>query len=183
MANEVTKSAGRQSGAKEAAQSVTETANEKQVFVPKGIDPHQIVTVRNGFQGRLVYRSPKTGERFVWESFGAEQDMEIGELRNAKSANKKYFINNWFMFDESWIPDYIGMAQYYKFAIPIADFDKFFEKSAAELEKAVSKLSEGQKQSVAYRARQLIADGTIDSNKAIASLEKSLGIELVEHDK
>ena len=29
----------------------------------------------------------------------------------------------------------------------------------------------------------MIADGTIDSNRAIATLEKSLGIELVEHDK
>lgn len=183
MANEANKGAGRQTAAKEASQPVVETANEKRVFVPKEIDPHQIVTVRNGFQGRLVYKSRKTGERFVWEAFGAEQDMEIGELRNAKSSNKKYFINNWFMFDEPWIPDYIGMAQYYKFAIPIADFDKFFEKSATELEKAVAKLSDGQKQSVAYRAKQLIADGTIDSNKAIASLEKSLGIELVEHDK
>lgn len=183
MANEVNKNTGRRSGAKEAAQPAKETANEKRVFIPKEVDPHQIVTVRNGFQGRLVYKSPKTGERFVWEAFGAEQDMEIGELRNAKSSNKKYFINNWFMFDEPWIPDYIGVGQYYKFAIPIADFDKFFEKPAAELEKAVSKLSDGQKQSVAYRAKQLIADGTIDSNRAIATLEKSLGIELVEHDK
>lgn len=182
MANETNRGAGRQP-AKETGQTAAETANEKRAFIPKEIDPHQIVTVRNGFQGRLVYKSRKTGERFVWEAFGAEQDMEIGELRNAKSSNKKYFINNWFMFDEPWIPDYIGMAQYYKFAIPIEDFDKFFEKSAAELEKAVAKLSDGQKQSVAYRAKQLIADGTIDSNKAIASLEKSLGIELVEHDK
>lgn len=183
MANEATKNTGRQSGTKEAAQPDKEAVNEKRVFIPKEIDPHQIVTVRNGFQGRLVYKSPKTGERFVWEAFGAEQDMEIGELRNAKSSNKKYFINNWFMFDEPWIPDHIGVGQYYKFAIPIADFDKFFEKPAAELEKAVSKLSDGQKQSVAYRAKQLIADGTIDSNRAIATLEKSLGIELVEHDK
>ena len=85
MANEVNKNTGRQSGAKEAAQPAKETANEKRVFIPKEVDPHQIVTVRNGFQGRLVYKSPKTGERFVWEAFGAEQDMEIGELRNAKS--------------------------------------------------------------------------------------------------
>lgn len=183
MANETNRGAGRQPAAKEAGKTAAETVNEKRVLIPKKIDPHQIVTVRNGFQGRLVYKSRKTGERFVWETFGAEQDMEIGELRNAKSSNKKYFINNWFMFDEPWIPDYIGMAQYYKFAIPIEDFDKFFEKSAAELEEAVAKLSNGQKQSVAYRAKQLIADGTIDSNKAIASLEKSLGIELVEHDK
>lgn len=183
MANETSRGAGRRPAAKEAGQAAAETANEKRVLIPKEIDPHQIVTVRNGFQGRLVYKSRKTGERFVWEAFGAEQDMEIGELRNAKSSNKKYFINNWFMFDEPWVPDYIGMGQYYKFAIPIEDFDRFFEKSAAELEKAVAKLSDGQKQSVAYRAKQLIADGTIDSNKAIASLEKSLGIELVEHDK
>lgn len=183
MTNESTKSTGRRTTAKDTDQSTAESTNEKRVFIPKEIDPHQIVTVRNGFQGRLVYKSRKTGERFVWEAFGAEQDMEIGELRNAKSANKKYFINNWFMFNEPWIPDYLGMAQYYKFAIPIEDFDKFFEKPAAELEEAVAKLSNGQKQSVAYRAKQLIADKAIDSIKAVEALEKGLGVDLVEHDK
>lgn len=162
---------------------VENTVNEKRPIIPKEIDPHQIVTVRNGFQGRLVYKSRKTGERFVWEGFGSEQDMEIGELRNAKSSNKKYFENNWFMFDEPWIVDYIGMSKYYKFAIPIADFDKFFETPAAEMGRAISKLSEGQKKSVAYRAKQLIAEGVIDSNKTIASLENSLGVELVEHER
>lgn len=47
----------------------------------------------------------------------------------------------------------------------------------------MSKLSSGQKQSVAYRAKQLIADGTIDSNRAIAALEKALGVELIERSK
>ena len=79
---------------------------EKKPLVPKDIDPSQYVTVRNGFQGRLVYKSKRTGERFVWDSFGAEQDMELSELRNARNSNKKYFINNWFMFDEPWIVDY-----------------------------------------------------------------------------
>jgi len=183
MANETATRSRPPKAAPEQNQSQDAQAAEKKRMVPKDVDPMQIVTVKNGFQGRLVYKSKKTGERFVWDSFGSEQDMELGELRNARNSNKKYFINNWFMFDEPWIPDYIGVGQYYKFAIPIADFDKFFEKPAAELEKAVSKLSDGQKQSVAYRAKQLIADGTIDSNRAIATLEKSLGIELVEHDK
>lgn len=156
---------------------------EKKPLVPKDIDPSQYVTVRNGFQGRLVYKSKRTGERFVWDSFGAEQDMELSELRNARNSNKKYFINNWFMFDEPWIVDYIGMSQYYKFAIAISDFDKLFEKPIAEIERAVSKLSDGQKKSIAYRAKQLIASGGIDSNKTIATLEKCLGVELVEHDK
>lgn len=153
---------------------------EKKPLVPKDIDPSQYVTVRNGFQGRLVYKSKRTGERFVWDSFGAEQDMELSELRNARNSNKKYFINNWFMFDEPWIVDYLGMGKYYRFAISIQDFDKLFTKSASEIEKTIANLSDGQKQSVAYRAKQLISEGGIDSNRLIATLEKCLGIELIE---
>lgn len=153
---------------------------EKKPLVPKDIDPSQYVTVRNGFQGRLVYKSKRTGERFVWDSFGAEQDMELSELRNARNSNKKYFINNWFMFDEPWIMDYLGMGKYYRFAISIQDFDKLFTKPASEIEKTIANLSDGQKQSVAYRAKQLISEGGIDSNRLIATLEKCLGIELIE---
>lgn len=155
---------------------------EKRPVIPKDIDPHMIVTVRNGFQGTLVYVSRKTGERFVWESFGDEQDMEIGELRNARNSNKAFFANNWFMFDEPWIVDYIGMAQYYKFAVSVEDFDSIFENSAEDLADIVSGLSDGQKRSVAYRARQKIRDGSIDSNKKITALEKCLGTSLVERD-
>ena len=153
---------------------------EKKPLVPKDIDPSQYVTVRNGFQGRLVYKSKRTGERFVWDSFGAEQDMELSELRNARNSNKKYFINNWFMFDEPWIVDYLGMGKYYRFAISIQDFDKLFTKPASEIEKTIANLSDAQKQSVAYRAKQLISEGGIDSNRLIATLEKCLGIELIE---
>lgn len=153
---------------------------EKKPLVPKDIDPSQYVTVRNGFQGRLVYKSKRTGERFVWDSFGAEQDMELSELRNARNSNKKYFINNWFMFDEPWIVDYLGMGKYYRFAISIQAFDKLFTKPASEIEKTIANLSDGQKQSVAYRAKQLISEGGIDSNRLIATLEKCLGIELIE---
>lgn len=146
----------------------------------KTIDPDQIVTVRNGFQGRLVYRSRKTGERFVWDEFGSEQDMELSELKSARSSNKKYFINNWFMFDNPEIVEYLGLSQYYKFALSIDEFDDLFGKSADEIESVVNRLSAGQKNSVAYRAKQLIADGAIDSNRVIATLEKCLNVELVE---
>ena len=58
----------------------------------KDIDLNQYITVRNGFQGQLVYKSKHTGEVFVWDSFGAEQDIELMELKRAKSSNKKFFI-------------------------------------------------------------------------------------------
>ena len=162
------------------SENTEQQAESVKPVTPKRIDPNQYVTVRNGFQGRLVYRSKRNGERFVWDSFGDEQDMELGELKSARNSSKKFFINNWFMFDDPWVVDYLGMTQYYKFAVSVRDFDKLFEKPAAEIGAIISKLSEGQKKSVAYRARQLIAEGRIDSNKTIVKLEECLGTDLVE---
>lgn len=165
--------------------SRTKKAAEKTVkpIVPKDIDPEQYVTVRNGFQGRLVYVSKHTGERFVWDQFGAEQEMELRELKNAKNSYKKFFENNWFMFDEDWIVDYLGVQRFYRNAVRIEDFDEIFQKDAKTISEIISDMSDGQKKSVAYRARVLIADGAIDSNKAITALEESLGVELVERDR
>lgn len=155
----------------------------KKPAIAKDIDLNQLIPVRNGYQGRLVYRSPRTHEKFVWPEFGSEQMVELLELRNAKNTYKKYYMNNWFMFDDeyTWVIDYLGLGQYYKHALKIDSFDDVFQKSASEIEKIVSKLSSGQKSSLGYRARQLIAEGGIDSNKAIAALENSLGVELIEH--
>ena len=169
---------GTSAAAERPAAEVSETT--KKPVVPKEIDPNQIITVRNGFQGRLVYKSKRTGERWSWESFGAEQDMELSELKNARNSNKKYFINNWFMFDEDWVIDYLGMRQYYKNSLNIQDFDQLFKKPVGEIEDIISKLSEGQRKSVAYRAKQFIAEEEIDSNRVINTLEKCLGVELVE---
>lgn len=169
---------GTSTAAERPAAEVSETT--KKPVVPKEIDPNQIITVHNGFQGRLVYKSKRTGERWSWESFGAEQDMELSELKNARNSNKKYFINNWFMFDEDWVIDYLGMRQYYKNSLNIQDFDQLFKKPVGEIEDIISKLSEGQRKSVAYRAKQLIAEEEIDSNRVINTLEKCLGVELVE---
>lgn len=156
-----------------------ETAPEKKP-VAKKVDLHQYVSVRNGFQGKLVYVSKRTGEKFVWSDYGDEQEMELLELKNAKNSSKVFFQNNWFMFDEEWIPEYLGVKQFYRYALPINHFDDLFEMSPEEVKERVSKLSKGQKKSVAYRARTLIAEGGIDSMRVINALENALGIELTE---
>ena len=43
-------------------------------------------------------------------------------------------------------------------------------------------MSNSKKRSVAYRARQLINDGKIDSIKTIKALEKALGTKLIIED-
>lgn len=157
------------------------TDPEKKI-IPKDVDPNTIVTVLNGFQGKLVYKSPRTNERFVWEEFGDEQDMELKDLRNAKSAAKAFFEKNWFMFDEAneWVIPYLGLSRYYENAIKLDEFDKIFENTPAKIKSIIDKLSSGQKKSVSYRARQLVMDGMIDSLKTISALEEALGTELIE---
>lgn len=167
--------------AEEEAVTVSKTEPEcRTPMVAKDIDLHQMVTVRNGFQGVLIYKDKRTGMDYRWDEFGDEQDMELGDLRNARGSAKKFFENNWFLFDEDWIPEYLGMSRYYKHALNSEDFDEIFEKSPEELEKTITELGEGQRKSVAYRARQLIASGDIDSRKTVSTLERCLGVELVE---
>ena len=84
------------------------------------------------------------------------------------------------MFDEDWIVDFLGIQQYYRNAVSVNQFDDIFANGADKIKEIVGRMSAGQKRSAAYRARQLIADGVIDSNKAITALEESLGVELVD---
>lgn len=144
------------------------------------LDPNSIVTVKNGYQGMLVYKSKKTGERFVWENFGDEQDIELSELKSAKNSYKSFFINNWFLIEDPDVIDYLGVGQYYSNALSYEEFESLFAQTPEEIEKRLSRLSSGQKRSIAYRARKLISEGEIDSNKVIATLEKCLSIELIE---
>lgn len=151
-------------------------------IVPKEIDLHQYITVKNGFHGTLVYKSSRTGEIFMWDEFGAEQEMELQELRNAKSTSKSFFINNWFMFGDEfkWVIDYLGLGQYYRNAVDVEHFDEIVNQTPAVIKKTVKEMSDGQKQSLAYRAHEMIVNGEIDSRKVIAALEEALGIDLIE---
>jgi len=158
----------------------TEKIERAKPIVARDIDPEEYVIVRNGFQGKLIYRSPRTREKFIWDEFGSEQEMQLRELRNAKNTYKKYFINNWFMFDEDWIIDYLGVRQYYKNALSIDHFDEIFSLPPEEIKRVIAGLSLGQKKSVSYRATELIASNEIDSRKTIAALEEALGVDLIE---
>lgn len=162
---------------------VAKVEQPKKKYKPAAFDPNQTVTVRNGFQGRLIYISKKTGELYDFPEFGSEQDMTVEELRNARNSSRAFFENNWFQFDDPELIEYLGVQKYYKYALKIEDFDKLFVKSPEEIEQIVSELSDGQKKSLAYRAKQLIATGDIDSNRVIKALESSLGVALIEREE
>ena len=160
---------------------VTTSYEEKPSYkVKKDLNPNMMVTVKNGFNGTLVYKSKRTGEVFVWDSFGSEQEMELQDLKSAKNTYKAFFVNNWFLFDDPEIIEWLGMSQYYKHALNTESFKELFTSTPEEIKKTVAKLSAGQKKSAAFRAKQLIQNGEIDSIKIINALEESLCVDLIE---
>lgn len=143
------------------------------------MDLHDYVTVRNGFNGQLIYKSKRTGERLIWDEFGAEQDMELQELKNAKNSSRMFFENNWFLIDDPEIIAFLGLERYYKNALGYDDFDTLFRMNPSEIERRIKSLPSGQKANVIHHARQRIAEGKIDSLRVVNALEKALGVELI----
>lgn len=163
------------------ATDVTTPSEERATYkIKKDLSPNMVVTVKNGFNGTLVYKCKRTGEVFVWDAFGSEQEMELQDLKSAKNTYKAFFVNNWFLFDDPEIVEWLGMSQYYKHALNTDSFNEMFYSTPEEIKKTVAKLSAGQKKTAAFRAKQLIQEGEIDSIKIINALEESLSVELIE---
>ena len=148
--------------------------------VRKQLDPHMIVTVKNGFPGMLIYESSKTGELFRWEALGDEQDMELQELKNARNASKAFYVNNWFRIDDPEVLDYLGVTEYYKNALNLIDDETLRSMKPEDIRETVVKMSGGQKLALKYRVKQLIESGDIDSIKMITAFEEAFGVELIE---
>lgn len=151
--------------------------------IPDSVDPNDIVMVRNGFNGRLVYISPRTQERYSWDEYGDEVEMEVRELRAAKGSQKAFFENNWFMFDDeySWVIPYLGVTKYYESAVTIENLQGILNASPSEIQNVCDRLNSGQRESFILMVREKYHNGEIDSLKTINALEAGLGIKLTEH--
>lgn len=138
------------------------------------------VTVRNGVNGTLVYKSSRTGERFIWEHFGDEQDMELQELKNAKNSAKAFFENGWFLIDDPDVIAFLGLERLYSKALKYEEYESLLELPAEKLQKRLEGLSDAQKATLATFVRERVRDGKVDSLKTIGVLEKALKIDLTE---
>jgi len=149
---------------------------------PDNVDPNELIPVRNGFHGKLVYIDSRTNEKFEWDEFGDIQEMELKQLRNAKNTNRFFFENNYFLFDDeySWVIDYLRVNKYYEHAISLEGYSELFTKTPNEILTIIKDMTAGQKESLALCAQEKISTGEIDSLKIVRALEEGLGVTLTE---
>ena len=163
----------------EATEIATGKKKPSKPKVRKAIDPNLYVSVKNGFHGSLFYKDTTTGEEHRWSEFGDEIEMTFGSLQRARSAQRKFFTENWWLIDDQEVLEALNATQYYKNALTYEDFEDLFSLKANKVKDKVSGLSRGQKRGVVYVAKQKIEDGELADLNVIRALEEALGTELI----
>lgn len=161
------------------ATDMTNTVAKKRVF-----NSTDLIAVKNGLHGRLIYKSKRNPDVvYNWYEFGQEEYMELAELVSARNTSKRFFSDNLWIIEDPEVLDYLGVSQYYKNSLSLEEFDELLASKPTQVSKVketISKLSKGQKKSLAYRAKSKITSGELDSRKIIEAFEEALGVELIE---
>lgn len=147
--------------------------------VRKAVDPNMYVCVKNGFHGSLIYKDTTTGEEHRWSEFGDEVDITFSSLQRARSAQRKFFEENWWLIDDQEVLEALNATKYYENALSFEDFELLFSLTADEIGEKVSSLSRSQKRGVVYTAKQKIESGVLSDLNIIRALEEALSTELI----
>jgi hypothetical protein len=133
--------------------------------------------------GGAFYSSKKImGYTVEWDDIGSVEYMELGELSSMKNTDKRFFEDNWIVFDDTEeytateLYDFLKVSKYYKNILTPENIDEVFTYSKDKLVKTISTLSRGMKETIAVRAKQKMDENTLDKN-IIDVLESSLGIQ------
>jgi hypothetical protein len=138
------------------------------------------VTVVNAYPGTLIYKSARTGERFIWRGLGTEHVMTFAALREMKNTSPQFFERTWIKIEDADVLYALGVAQHYKNALGYGDINRLLATTPEAVAKVIEGLSLWQKQAMIFQVKTLVANDAIDSIKMVQTLEKALGITLLE---
>jgi hypothetical protein len=161
----------------------TEVQVETEVVKPQRkkkveIDRNELVLCRNVTDGQLIYKSRKTGLTTLWMNYGDTEYLDVAELLTMKSSQPKFLNDVWLVVDDDVVVEFLGLKHIYKDLVDVDDIDSFFDKTPAEIEKALVKLPKGLKDTVGTRARKLVESGDLYDNRKISVIEDNLKIGL-----
>lgn len=143
------------------------------------IDRSELILCRSTTHGNLIYLSPRSGAKYVWDDYGSELDLEMGELVNMNgSQNRKFLQDGYLVIDDEEAAEYLGLTKIYEQLAHLDNLDKLFSKSVEEMFEIVPRLPKSMKITLASKAREMIEDGSLDSIGRINALEKLLGVDL-----
>jgi hypothetical protein len=142
------------------------------------IDRNEMIECRSATNGKLIYVSNRTSEKYLWDDFNAVVFIDMGELLTMKSSQPAFFNDVLIVLDDEDAVEYLGLKKLYETVFKLDDLDAFFDQPINELAEILPKLPKGLQKTVSTRARKLVENGRLDSLSKIKLIEEKLGVDL-----
>jgi hypothetical protein len=147
------------------------------------LDPNLLIRCVNITRGKLFYKSARLqGYTVTWNEFGESADIELAELMAMKNKYPKFFSEPYILIDEPNVDeifDYLRVKnRHFEDMIDVDDFDSIYKKPVNQFKKLLEEMPNGLKNSVKFRARELIQENKLDSLKIINVIEEVLKVDL-----
>lgn len=142
-----------------------------------------LILCTNVFAGTTVMIGKRTGNKYVWEGFGDEQEVEYEDLKSAALNKRSDFIYSPSILiqDEDFINEFPYLKEFYQNMIAPEDIVHLVETGTAkDLEKALKTLPRGLTDTIKGIVATMIQDGRLDSMKKIRIIDEVFGTELLK---
>ena len=141
-------------------------------------DRNRQVIVRSCVDGRVIYKSKRSGMTWKWLEKGAYEVLTVEELLNMESQSHKFLHSPWLMVDDEDIIEAFNLAELYDLVAKVEDIDSFINMSLDEQKQIYNKLPKASQNQVYNHICFKVDSGEIDSRAKIRELEDVVGREL-----
>lgn len=136
------------------------------------------IPVRSCINGRVIYKSKKTGVTYKWLEKGTYEILAIDELLNMESQSQKFLHSPWLMVDDTEVIEAFNLQGLYDLVAKVEDIDSFVDMSLGEQQKIYNKLPKTLQNQVYNHIYNKVETGEIDSKSKIRELEELVQMEL-----
>ena len=155
-----------------------ETSKPKATKASLYQDRTREIPVRSCINGRVIYKSKKTGVTYKWLEKGTYEILTIDELLNMESQSQKCLHSPWLMVDDEEVIEAFNLQELYDLVAKVEDIDSFITISLGEQKQIYNKLPKTLQNQVYNHIYNKVETGEIDSKSKIRELEELVQMEL-----
>ena len=155
-----------------------ETSKPKATKASLYQDRTREIPVRSCINGRVIYKSKKTGVTYKWLEKGTYEILTIDELLNMESQSQKFLHSSWLMVDDEEVIEAFNLQELYDLVAKVEDIDSFITISLGEQKQIYNKLPKTLQNQVYNHIYNKVETGEIDSKSKIRELEELVQMEL-----
>lgn len=148
--------------------------------ITKQYADHDLILVKNGTAGELVYIAPRSGVTYMFDVFGDEQEIPFGELKATRMGNyATFFKRQWFLIDDKEAIKQLGIEKYYNNQLTFDELNGIFDLKEDEIREKFKNMSDDQKNTLGFLTVKKMKNKEITDLNIIRLLEDLLHAQIL----